>query len=120
MLQVQHGDAEWKSILTSGQYRVLRRSGTELPWSSPLEHVSYPILVIQSVHSHTLQVVVSSAFLSMLSAGVPPVTANNGAGCVLHKHASVKKQLSMSTGETQWHIQVCGMWQPSLRVPVKV
>ncbi|KAL3162231.1 hypothetical protein ABBQ32_009931 [Trebouxia sp. C0010 RCD-2024] len=36
--EVQHGDAEWKSILTSGQYRVLRRSGTELPWSSPLEH----------------------------------------------------------------------------------
>ena len=29
-------DAEWKSILTSEQYRVLRKAGTESPYTSPL------------------------------------------------------------------------------------
>lgn len=37
--QVHHTEAEWKSILSPGQYRVLRQSGTELPLSSPLDHV---------------------------------------------------------------------------------
>lgn len=39
MVQVHHTAAEWKSLLNSGQYRVLRQSGTELPLSSPLDHV---------------------------------------------------------------------------------
>ena len=60
LLQVQHTEAEWKSILTSGQYRVLRRSGTELPWSSPLEHVSHSLLFLQFLHRQTLQIVISS------------------------------------------------------------
>ena len=37
--QVHHTEAEWKSLLSPGQYRVLRQSGTELPLSSPLDHV---------------------------------------------------------------------------------
>ncbi len=40
IVQVHHTDTEWKSILSPGQYRVLRQSGTELPLSSPLDHVS--------------------------------------------------------------------------------
>lgn len=36
--EVHHTDAEWKSMLSPGQYRVLRRAGTELPLSSPLDH----------------------------------------------------------------------------------
>lgn len=35
---VSHTDAEWKALLTPQQYRVLRRAGTELPYSSPLNH----------------------------------------------------------------------------------
>lgn len=40
LLQVHRTDAEWKSMLSSGQYRVLRQSSTELPLSSPLDHAS--------------------------------------------------------------------------------
>ncbi len=39
VVQVHHTAAEWKSMLSPGQYRVLRQSGTELPLSSPLDHV---------------------------------------------------------------------------------
>jgi peptide-methionine (R)-S-oxide reductase len=34
--EVTHTDAEWKQQLTSDQYDVLRRAGTEMPYSSPL------------------------------------------------------------------------------------
>ena len=33
---VTHTDAEWRRLLNSSQYTVLRRSGTEAPFSSPL------------------------------------------------------------------------------------
>ncbi len=34
--EVTHTDAEWKQLLTADQYDVLRRAGTEMPYSSPL------------------------------------------------------------------------------------
>ena len=34
--QVTHSDAEWRQMLTAEQYDVLRRAGTEMPYSSPL------------------------------------------------------------------------------------
>ncbi len=33
---VTRTDAEWQAVLTAGQYKVLRRAGTERPYSSPL------------------------------------------------------------------------------------
>ena len=33
---VTHTDAEWRKILTAEQYDVLRKAGTETPYSSPL------------------------------------------------------------------------------------
>lgn len=33
---VTHTDAEWRKLLTPSQYDVLRRAGTEAPFSSPL------------------------------------------------------------------------------------
>lgn len=35
---VHHTDAEWRKMLTSAQYDVLRQAGTEMPFSSPLNH----------------------------------------------------------------------------------
>jgi peptide-methionine (R)-S-oxide reductase len=35
---VMHTDAEWRKLLTPSQYSVLRRQGTETPFSSPLNH----------------------------------------------------------------------------------
>ena len=34
--EVTHSDAEWKQLLSPAQYDVLRRAGTERPYSSPL------------------------------------------------------------------------------------
>jgi hypothetical protein len=33
---VTHTDAEWRNLLTPSQYNVLRKAGTEAPYSSPL------------------------------------------------------------------------------------
>ncbi|CAN5474020.1 peptide-methionine (R)-S-oxide reductase MsrB [soil metagenome] len=35
--EVMHTDAEWRAMLTPQQYNVLRQSGTERPYSSPLD-----------------------------------------------------------------------------------
>ena len=35
--EVMHTDAEWRALLTPQQYNVLRQSGTERPYSSPLD-----------------------------------------------------------------------------------
>jgi len=34
--EVTHTDEEWHKLLTPAQYNVLRKSGTERPWTSPL------------------------------------------------------------------------------------
>ncbi|MEP7118455.1 MAG: peptide-methionine (R)-S-oxide reductase MsrB [Acidobacteriota bacterium] len=36
--EVTHTDPEWRKLLTPSQYEVLRREGTERPFSSPLDH----------------------------------------------------------------------------------
>ncbi len=33
---VAHSDEEWRRLLSAEQYRVLRKEGTEPPWTSPL------------------------------------------------------------------------------------
>jgi peptide-methionine (R)-S-oxide reductase len=35
---VVHSDAEWRGLLTDDQYAVLRKQGTERPFTSPLLH----------------------------------------------------------------------------------
>ncbi|WP_062055686.1 peptide-methionine (R)-S-oxide reductase MsrB [Aquimarina longa] len=40
--KVSKTDAEWKKILTSEQYYILRRAGTERPFSSPLNKLYAP------------------------------------------------------------------------------
>ena len=36
--EVAHSDAQWQRLLTPAQYDILRRHGTEPPWSSALDH----------------------------------------------------------------------------------
>lgn len=36
--EIEKTDAEWRKLLTSAQYNVLRRQGTERAGSSPLDH----------------------------------------------------------------------------------
>ncbi len=38
----RRSDAEWRKMLSPAAYDVLRNQGTEMPWSSPLLHVSTP------------------------------------------------------------------------------
>ncbi len=38
VFEVMHSDAEWRALLTHGQYDVLREEGTERPFSSDLNH----------------------------------------------------------------------------------
>jgi len=40
--QVAHSKAEWQSLLSQEQYRVLREEATERPWSSPLNEEKRP------------------------------------------------------------------------------
>ena len=35
---VVHTDAEWRKLLTPAQYAILRKEGTEPPFTSPLLH----------------------------------------------------------------------------------
>jgi len=40
--EVEHTDAEWRKLLTPEQYAVLRQSGTEYAFSSPLDEEKRP------------------------------------------------------------------------------
>ena len=37
-----HTDKEWREILTPSQYKILRRAGTEYPFTSPLNNEKRP------------------------------------------------------------------------------
>jgi peptide-methionine (R)-S-oxide reductase len=40
--KVVHTEEEWRQLLSDAQFRVLRKEGTERPWSSPLNEEKRP------------------------------------------------------------------------------
>lgn len=44
--EIRHTEAEWRELLSEGQYAVLRTAATERPRTSPLYEVSEAILLL--------------------------------------------------------------------------
>ena len=132
---MHHTDAEWKSLLSPGQYRVLRNSGTELPLSSPLDHASHCsdcTVVCCAAEATAFAFLVTRYHLSALSyLYTTPVKGQFvpvlNTACTISLRGthdlflpaytkSQNDELHIAVGEEEWHLQVRRLRSSSIRV----
>lgn len=92
-------NAEWKKLLTSEQYDILREEGTERPFSSPLDHEK------------------RSGLYVCVACGLPLFPSrfkyDSGTGWpsfydVLTGHVETKADLTLGMQRTEYHCARCG------------
>lgn len=97
--KISRTDGEWKRLLTPDQYDVLRREGTELPFSSPLNHEK------------------RSGMFVCVACGLPLFPSkfkfDSGTGWpsfydVLPGHVEFKTDYKLTLPRTEYHCARCG------------
>jgi peptide-methionine (R)-S-oxide reductase len=96
---VSYDDAGWRQRLTPGQYKVLRREGTERPYSSPLN----------DEHRHGV-FACAGCDLNLFAA---ETKFESGTGwpsfyAPLHSAIETSRDMSLSVPRTEVHCQRCG------------
>ena len=105
IVRITRTDEEWRKLLTSGQYRVLREAGTEQPFSSPLEH-EWPTGTYACAGCGL--VLFPSKFKYDSGTGWPSFYD------VLPGHVETRQDLSFAMVRTEYHCARCGGHQGHL------
>ena len=92
-------DAEWRKLLTSEQYDVLRQEGTEPPFSSPLDHETRSGLYVCVACALPL---FPSTFKFDSGTGWPSFYD------VLPGHVETKTDFKLIAPRTEYHCARCG------------
>jgi peptide-methionine (R)-S-oxide reductase len=97
--KISKTDAQWKALLTTEQYEVLRREGTERPFTSPLNHET------------------RSGQFVCVGCGLPVFTSkfkfDSGTGWpsfydALPGHVETKTDFKLIMARTEYHCARCG------------
>lgn len=97
--KIRKTDAEWKAILTPDQYFVLRRGGTEPPFSNPLHHESRKGVYVCAACELPL---FTSAMKYDSGTGWPSFFA------VMENHVETKRDFALIYPRTEYHCVRCG------------
>lgn len=92
-------NAEWKKLLTPEQYDVLREEGTEMPFSSPLNHETRPGMFVCVACGLEL---FPSKYKFDSGTGWPSFYD------VLPGHVETKKDFALILPRTEYHCARCG------------
>jgi len=97
--KIARPDAEWRKILTPEQYEVLRREGTELPFTSPLNHETHQGTFVCAACSFAL---FPSKFKFDSGTGWPSFYD------VLPGHVEFTTDFKLALPRTEYHCARCG------------